>query len=67
VNKMSLAIEILVDRSIQDSWGAMADLKYTRMRYELEILRRNDEQGLERLYVSRESLKAIARSDDTWC
>jgi predicted ATPase len=37
------------------------------MRYELEILRRNDEQGLERLYVSRESLKAVPRADDHWC
>ncbi len=67
VNKMRLAVEMLVDRSIQDSWGAKADLKYTRMRYELEILRRTDEQGLERLYVSRESLKAIPRADDNWC
>ena len=67
VNKMRLAVEMLVDRSIQDSWGARANLKYTRMRYELEILRRNDEQGLERLYVSRESLKAIPRADDNWC
>jgi predicted ATPase len=67
VNKMSLAVEMLVDRSIQDSWGANAELKYTRMRYELEILRRSDEQGLERLYVSRESLKSIPRADDNWC
>ncbi len=67
VNKMRLAVEMLVDCSIQDSWGARADLKYTRMRYELEILRRTDEQELERLYVSRESLKAIPRADDSWC
>ena len=67
VNKMKLAVEMLVDRSIQDSWGAKADLKYIRMRYELEILRHNDEQGLERLYISQESLKAIARNDDIWC
>jgi predicted ATPase len=67
VNRMSLAVEMLVDRSIQDSWGANANLKYTRMRYELGILRHSDEQGLERLYVSHESLKAVARGDDIWC
>ena len=67
VNKMNLAVEMLVDRSIQDSWGTKTDLKYTRMRYELEILRCNDEQGLERLAVSRESLKTIPRADDNWC
>jgi len=66
-NRMSLTVEMLVDRSIQDSWGAKADLKYTRMRYELKILRRTDEQGLERLYVEHESLKAIPRSGDDWC
>ena len=66
VNKMVLAVEMLVDRNIQDSWGAQAELKYTRMRYDLEILRRIDEQGLERLYVTREVLKAIARGDDQW-
>ncbi len=67
VNKMRLAVEMLVDRSIQDSWGTKTNLKYTRMRYELEILRRTDEQGLERLYASHESLKAIPRADDIWC
>ncbi len=66
LNNMTLAVEMFVDRSIQDSWGAGADLKYTRMRYELEIARRSDEQGLERLYVVHESLKAIARSEDKW-
>ena len=67
VNKMKLAVEMLVDHSIQDSWGAKAELKHTRMRYELEIFRRNDKQGLERLYISWESLKAITRGEDTWC
>lgn len=66
VDKMTMAVELLVDRSIQDSWGAQAELKYTRMRYELEITRRTDEQGLERLYVTHESLRAIPRSDDSW-
>ncbi|MEO8953170.1 MAG: AAA family ATPase [Ktedonobacteraceae bacterium] len=67
VDKMTMAVEILVDRNIQDSWGAQAELKYTRMRYELEISRRADEQKLERLYVTHESLRAIPRSDDSWC
>ena len=66
VNKMRLAVEMLVDRYIEDS-GDEAELKYTRMRYELEISRRRDEQGLERLYISYESLKTIPRSDDIWC
>jgi predicted ATPase len=67
VNKMTVAVEMLVDRNVQDSWGAQASLKYTRMRYDLEITRRTDEQALERLYVTRESLKAIVRGEDNWC
>ncbi len=67
VDKMTMAVEILVDRSVQDSWGAQAELKYTRMRYELEVSRRADEQEMERLYVTHESLRAIPRGDDSWC
>ncbi len=67
VDKITMAAEILVDRNIQDSWGAQAELKYTRMRYELEVSRRVDEQELERLYVTHESLRAIPRGDDNWC
>lgn len=65
-DRMHLAVEILVERQIQDSWGAQASLKYTRLRYELEIVRRIDERGLERLYVTYEALNPILRSVDTW-
>ncbi|HVU70298.1 MAG TPA: AAA family ATPase, partial [Ktedonobacteraceae bacterium] len=64
-NTITLAVEMLVNRTIKDSWGAQASLKFIRMRYELEIMRVN-EQGLERLYVTNESLKAIARGEDQW-
>ena len=63
---MRLAAEMLVERQITDSWGAHADLKHTRLRYELEIVRRSDDAGLERLYVTREALTPIRRSDDSW-
>lgn len=66
VERMRLAAEVFVDRKVQDSWGAQATIKYTRLRYELEIARRTDSQGLERLYVDRESLTAIPRGDDGW-
>ena len=66
VDTITMAVELLVDRKIQDSWGAQAELKYTRLRYELVISRHTDEQGLERLYVTHESLRAIPRGDDSW-
>jgi predicted ATPase len=65
-DRMRLAAEVLVDRTVQDSWGAQVAIKYTRLRYELEIARRTDSQGLERLYVDHESLTAIPRGEDSW-
>lgn len=64
--RMRLAAEILVEPKIVDSWGAEADLKYTRLRYELDIIRQADSKGLERLYVERESLTLIQRGKDEW-
>lgn len=66
VPEMRLAVELMVDRQIQDSWGAEETLKYTRLRYELHIARRTDPRGLERLYVTHESLRAISREKDGW-
>jgi predicted ATPase len=62
---ITLAVDMLVNPSIKDSWGVQKALKYTRMRYELHITRVH-EQNLERLYVTGESLKAIGRGDDEW-
>jgi len=66
VDHLRLAVEMLVERQVSDSWGAQAALKHPRLRYEVEIARRADEQGLERLYVTHERLVPIRREDDTW-
>ncbi len=65
-NHMTFTVEMLVDKKIRDSWGGEADLKYTRLRYELEIERRKDDRKIERLYVLREQLKTIKVDDDKW-
>jgi len=65
VDKIRLAVEMLVDRHVEDG-GAETDLDYTRMRYELEISRQTEEQKLERLYVSYESLETIPYVEDVW-
>ncbi|HEY1349860.1 MAG TPA: hypothetical protein VGF67_09570 [Ktedonobacteraceae bacterium] len=64
-NKITLAVEMLVNDTLKDSWGREAKINYTRLRYELEITRVNH-QSLGRLYVTNESLKAIVRGDDEW-
>lgn len=65
-NRIEMAVELFIDRHIKDSWGAVSELKFTRLRYEVHIERRSDERGLERLYVTLERLTPLARGDDAW-
>lgn len=67
VDRMKMAVEMLVDRKVSDDLGEEAELRYTRLRYELEITNRPDEYGMEQLYVSHESLKSIPQEQDNWC
>src|SRR5438309_3963521 len=39
--------EISVDRKVQDDLGGKGELKYTRLRYEVEVVLRTDQYGLE--------------------
>jgi predicted ATPase len=66
VDRMRFAVEMLVDRKVQDDLGAEAELTYTRLRYELEIMLRADEYGLDQLYVTNESLESIPQDKDRW-
>ena len=55
-NRIRLAVELLVEPKIRDSWGSEASLRYTRLRYELSVVRQSDDNGLDRLYVEHEAL-----------
>jgi predicted ATPase len=66
VDRMRIAVEMLVDRKVKDDLGREVELKYTRLRYELEITPGTDEYGLEQLYITHESLKTIPRTIDDW-
>src|SRR5712692_8431544 len=61
------AVELLVDRKVQDELGQKAELKYTRLRYELIVAFRADTYGLERPYIVHESLCSIESDKDEWC
>jgi predicted ATPase len=65
-NQMRIAVEMLVDHKIQDDFGKSAELIFTRLRYDLEITVGVDTYGLERLYVTYESLKSIPPFEDNW-
>ena len=61
-----LAVEMLVNQNVQDDWGAVHTLKFPRLRYELEIARRQDAEGRERLVLQHEFLAPIPRQKDRW-
>ncbi|MEM7538627.1 MAG: AAA family ATPase, partial [Chloroflexota bacterium] len=63
---MTLAAEMLVDTKVEDGWGVTAQIKYTRLRYEIIIEHRIDQHGIQRLYVTHESLNLIQRGTDSW-
>jgi predicted ATPase len=64
--EMEFAVEMLLDKTIRDSWGSEATLDFTRLRYELKIERRPDKYGVERLFVKYEALIPIPTSHDHW-
>lgn len=66
IDSIKIAVEMLVGRDIQDSWGAREELKHLRLRYEFTIERRSDNHGLDRLYVVHERLSPIRREEDKW-
>ncbi len=61
------AVELLVDRKVQDELGQKAELRYIRLRYELTLAFRADTYGLERPYILHESLRSIPSNKDEWC
>ena len=63
---IKLAVEILVDQTVQDDWGTIHELRFPRMRYELEIARRQDAEGQDRLILQHEFLTPIPRQRDRW-
>ncbi|MBS1912952.1 MAG: AAA family ATPase [Bacteroidetes bacterium] len=65
-DRMRLAVEMLVSPRVEDRWGMRADVKYTRMRYEIEVERLADVHGPDRLSISREALLPIQRTGDAW-
>jgi predicted ATPase len=64
--RIRMAVEMLVDRKVRDELGKEVELKYTRLRYELEVVLRSDEYDLERPFITRESLKTIPTTRDEW-
>lgn len=65
-NEMHFIVEMLVNRKVIDAWGNEAELKYTRLRYELKIKRVTNSSGIEDIVVVFEKLIKLNHQDDKW-
>jgi predicted ATPase len=63
-DRISIAAEVLLDPEVTDPWGTRVELVHTRFRYSVEIERRADDDGIERLYVIDESAVPILAGKD---
>ncbi len=63
---MSFAVEMLLDREIENDVGQHVKMKYTRLRYELEIISQVNTEGLDQFSINHEVLKVIPPENDTW-
>lgn len=64
--QMEFVVDMLVNREVTDSWGAKAELKYTRFRYHLIIERVMNDFGIEDLIVVYEHLENYKHKEDPW-
>ncbi len=65
-SEIQFAVEMLVPRNVKDNWGGVTEVKTPRLRYELVIAKRQNEQGFEELSVIHEQLSRIATDKDSW-
>lgn len=63
---ITLAVELLLHKVIKDKFGGEANLKYTRLRYELTIRRELSLRGIQDLVVVHEALMPIRHDEDKW-
>ncbi|WP_281688620.1 AAA family ATPase [Pseudomonas citronellolis] len=64
--RIRIAVEVLVDPVVRDPWGSEVSLSHTRMRYEIDLERRETRPGIERIQVAHEAVYPIMRKDDIW-
>lgn len=65
-SEMHFAVELLVERTVDDNWGGRCEIKTPRLRYELTIARKENGKGFEELVVKHEYLAKINTKEDKW-
>lgn len=64
--EMEFVVEMLLNREVKDAWGGVAELKYTRLRYELKIRRFVNSSRMDDLEVIFEKLTTLKHQEDKW-
>lgn len=64
--RIRIAVEVLVDPRVRDPWGSEVHLTHTRLRYEVELERRELRPGVVRIQVAREAALPISSKEDRW-
>lgn len=65
LNRMSFAVEVLLERSVTDAFGDASKVIHSRVRYEVGIELRQTAYG-ERPFVFNESASLIRQGGDSW-
>lgn len=63
-SKITIKVDMLVDKKQYDSWGENVDLETTRLRYEIELSQDGDPEG--NVSITHEALLPIYKKDDIW-
>lgn len=63
---MTFAVDMLLDREVENDRGQRVTLTYTRLRYELDIVSETNPEGLDQLLINHEALKVIPAEQDRW-
>jgi predicted ATPase len=70
---MRFAVEVLLDPEVSDDFGDVAEVRHSRLRYELALTLRSPSPGAssgnghrERFFVDEESVRLIRKQGDGW-
>lgn len=64
--RMFFAVELLIDKNIRDRFGGEFKLKYTRLRYAIELKQTTTDRGMQELAIVAESLNPLRHEEDQW-
>ena len=65
-DRMRFAVEMLVEQPVHSENNGSIRQKFWRMRYEIQIDRRTNSDGMEQLFVHSESLVPLSSVGDDW-